>query len=406
MNYETTKVVDTIGQMHFEGNITPIVWFKHIKFASGKADTISIAILSDIVYWYRPTIVRDEQTGLPLGNKKKFKADLLQKSYQEYANLFGLTKLQVVRSIERLEKLGLIRRVLRNVTIPSGILSNVLFIELIPDALRLITFSSKSSNGEVDKYQSGCGEVSTLKSTPIPPEVEYTYTTTETTTSFCSAPDSESASPPLTPLTGGDVSFRNGNEKKKPRLKLTKEEKEGRVTRLPKDWVLPLVWRSWSLMNGMSEKSVDSAAFKFKCFWLAAVKNTKSDWYQAWRYWCSNEPGSQHIIFKEDFDQEHELSPVQPELLLSAIIKQSSDPKIQKWNEIQPRLKERIGSANYNSWIAVIELISLDEVAIFKVPSSFWKDQIVMNFLSDIIIFLKEIDPTLTDIEKEIKFIF
>ena len=58
MNNQSTPIVDSIGQMNFEGNITPLEWYKHIKFANGKADTIAITILSDIVYWYRPTFER------------------------------------------------------------------------------------------------------------------------------------------------------------------------------------------------------------------------------------------------------------------------------------------------------------------------------------------------------------
>ncbi len=36
------------------GNIVPPQWFQTITFESGKPDTNSILILSDILYWYRP----------------------------------------------------------------------------------------------------------------------------------------------------------------------------------------------------------------------------------------------------------------------------------------------------------------------------------------------------------------
>lgn len=142
MNSYTTPAVDAIGQMHFAGNIIPIEWFKHIRLENGAPDLIAIWLLSDIVYWYRPTIIRDEKTGQVIAKKKKFKADLLQKSYQDYADLLGIAKLQVTRAIKRLESLGLIRRVFRNITVSSIPLSNVLFIELIPETLKAITFDA------------------------------------------------------------------------------------------------------------------------------------------------------------------------------------------------------------------------------------------------------------------------
>jgi len=52
-----------LAHINFEGNIIPMAWFGHITFASNKADLLAINILADIVYWYRPTAVRDERTG-------------------------------------------------------------------------------------------------------------------------------------------------------------------------------------------------------------------------------------------------------------------------------------------------------------------------------------------------------
>ena len=75
MNTNLTKEVESIGSISFEGNIIPMEWFNHILCDSGKPDAIAIMILSDIVYWYRPTIVRNESTGTIIGYRKKFKAD-------------------------------------------------------------------------------------------------------------------------------------------------------------------------------------------------------------------------------------------------------------------------------------------------------------------------------------------
>ncbi|MGR3765985.1 hypothetical protein [Rossellomorea sp. NS-SX7] len=54
------KVVNQVGEMEIEGNLAPHLWYKNITFSSGKAHFVSITLLADILYWYRPTFVRDE----------------------------------------------------------------------------------------------------------------------------------------------------------------------------------------------------------------------------------------------------------------------------------------------------------------------------------------------------------
>ena len=89
-------IVDEMAEINISGNIIPQTWYGTILRPNGKPYLLAIVILSDIVYWYRPTEMRDEQSGRLVGWKKKFKADLLQKSYQQYADLFGESK----RSVE------------------------------------------------------------------------------------------------------------------------------------------------------------------------------------------------------------------------------------------------------------------------------------------------------------------
>ncbi|MGQ0979487.1 hypothetical protein ACT4V8_13270 [Acinetobacter baumannii] len=75
-------VVDKIASLNIEGNVIPANWFNTFKLENGKPDTNAVILLSEIVYWHRPTIVRDEDSGHIVSVKKKFKADLLQRSYQ------------------------------------------------------------------------------------------------------------------------------------------------------------------------------------------------------------------------------------------------------------------------------------------------------------------------------------
>ncbi|MGE7947935.1 DnaD domain-containing protein [Lysinibacillus sp. NPDC093688] len=133
--------VDAIGQMHLEGNVIPHTWYENIRLEStGKPDLIAITLLSEIVYWYRPSYVKEEASGRLIGIKKKFKADALQRSYDSFVDQFGFSKKQVRVAMDRLEKLAVIRREFRTVQTNGTSLSNVLFIDLNIGLLEGITF--------------------------------------------------------------------------------------------------------------------------------------------------------------------------------------------------------------------------------------------------------------------------
>jgi hypothetical protein len=130
--------------MNFEGNIIPQSWYQHIKYTNKRgtyADLLAISLLADIIYWYRPIEVRDEATGAAIGWKKKFKGDLLQRSYQSYAVTFGATYNQVRAAFSLLEELGMVRLYFRSVRgAHNQILSNVMFIEPIVESIAEATY--------------------------------------------------------------------------------------------------------------------------------------------------------------------------------------------------------------------------------------------------------------------------
>lgn len=141
-----TPVVEAIGRMHYEGNIIPHTWFQHIHMPAGKSengygkpDTIGIIILSDILYWYRPTEERDESTGRVVGRFRKFKPDKLQRSYSYWCDEFGFSKQQVYDAVHRLQAAGIITLEVKDITI--GIkgrerkLPNVLYVEPVPERI-------------------------------------------------------------------------------------------------------------------------------------------------------------------------------------------------------------------------------------------------------------------------------
>ncbi len=127
--YTTNKVVFAIGALNFEGNIIPHEWYQHLKTSQGTPHMTAIIILSEILYWYRPTVVRDEVTGKLLGYQQKFKGNKLQRSYQSFVDQFGFTKGQVRNAIDYLEKEGYLSREFRNITVGDLHLANVMYLE-------------------------------------------------------------------------------------------------------------------------------------------------------------------------------------------------------------------------------------------------------------------------------------
>ena len=143
MGYLTSGniIVDAMGSVNITGNVIPAVWYRTITKENGKPYLLAIVILADIVYWYRPSEVRDQGSGHILGWKKKFSEDILRQSYQYYADLFGESKKTVKTAMDRLEKLQVIRREFRTVSYGEGLVcNNVMYVELKPDMLYRLTF--------------------------------------------------------------------------------------------------------------------------------------------------------------------------------------------------------------------------------------------------------------------------
>ena len=197
------STVDAIGNFNFEGNIIPVNWFSTFKLSNGKPDVNAIIILSEIVYWHRPSVIRDEETGLIKGIKKKFKADLLQRSYGSFSDQFGLTKIQVRDALDRLESFGVIKKHFRTITVNNTKLNNVLFIDLIaPVLFKVTTLSSYNLGG----YQVINAEAPNL-------ELDTnTKTTTEITTDTLGANASTKKFKPKSSLLENGVTEQTASE--------------------------------------------------------------------------------------------------------------------------------------------------------------------------------------------------
>ena len=172
-------IVDEVGKIQLSGNIIPEAWFHTIVNENGKPNLLAINILAEIVYWYRPSEIRDEITGNVTYKKKFQDKDFLQKSYADICSKFNCSEKQVRESLKLLENIGVIQRHFKAAMTGYGKLPNIMFLELFPETLKKLTFS----NGNTC-FPLGKDRVPNLE-TPIAPEGNtITKNTTEITTNI------------------------------------------------------------------------------------------------------------------------------------------------------------------------------------------------------------------------------
>jgi hypothetical protein len=158
------EAVMALTGVEFVGNIIPHSWYNAPELrlpigkreTRGKPDLVAMMILADIVYWYRPIEIRDEDTGRHIGYRKKFKGEMLQRSYQAFADLFGFTKFQVADATDRLEDKALIKKHFLTVNVGGVKLGNVLFVQLFADKVIEITYPPIGI--ETDRHAIGIGD--------------------------------------------------------------------------------------------------------------------------------------------------------------------------------------------------------------------------------------------------------
>lgn len=138
MSYPINEIVAKMGEIPFAGDIIPHNWLLEIKRLNGKPDPIAVFLLAHICYWYRTTILREETTGKVIVSKK-FKADLLQKSYHDLEENLGFTHKQLKDAFLTLERLNLAHREFRTIIFKDVKCSNVLFIKINPEKIKEIT---------------------------------------------------------------------------------------------------------------------------------------------------------------------------------------------------------------------------------------------------------------------------
>lgn len=138
-----------MGNIAIEGNIIPHEWYNHLRNEKGRVQMNAITILADLIYWYRPVPIYDIKTGLISGYGRKFKEDLLQRSYRDLEKKFGLSENQIRTALIFLEEKGLAFREFRNINVRGHILNNVMYLGINPK--RILEITKKSEKAKLEK---------------------------------------------------------------------------------------------------------------------------------------------------------------------------------------------------------------------------------------------------------------
>ncbi|MCD8073666.1 MAG: DUF6017 domain-containing protein [Lachnospiraceae bacterium] len=136
--------MDKVAEMNLTGNRIPASWFLTIKKATGKPNMNAIVVLSDIVYWYQPEKILDDD-GKLIGYKKRFSGEYLNRSYLQISKRYGISKRDATNAIIALEKLGVVTRMFQTVFLGGNVYPNVLFLRLDAGRLFELTYPDESS---------------------------------------------------------------------------------------------------------------------------------------------------------------------------------------------------------------------------------------------------------------------
>jgi hypothetical protein len=101
-----------------------------------------ISVLSEIVYWYRPKRIKDNQSG-KITYVNKFLGDAWQTSYEHFEKKFGFNREKLRRIFVKLEQMGICAREFRNVKLRGQTYNNRLFIHLSSQFLSSYTDNKK-----------------------------------------------------------------------------------------------------------------------------------------------------------------------------------------------------------------------------------------------------------------------
>lgn len=386
MTNDITDEVKSIGSLNFEGNIIPIEWYSYLRLPNNKPDLVSIILLSEIVYWYRPTTIRDEFSGKIIGYKKKFKSDLLQKSYNDLEDLFGLTKDQIKKSLQRLEQLNLIKRIFRHINSQGSSLANVMFIQIFPEQISKITEKtydmSKNTHTSEHSYPGICVNKTTHTG-------KYTHTYTENTTKI---------------TTNNSLSLKN-SEKNKNNFNKSKEERENKMLKIwneivevhfnreikltPKRKILLKSRLGEYFENNLSSWTSFCMNITKSDFLMGRVKDFKVslDWILKEDSIIKVIEGNYHNTQNNKNDKNAEIEYINSKHEEQKILKElekTNTPKF--WQEMMKALLKDKGITTFNSWFKKNDYLNYENgILKVKAPSKFFAQWQKDHFFDDMI---------------------
>ena len=153
-------IVDKLGQMDFTGNIVNPNWNYHVTNENNKPNYLAVQILAEIVYWTRPSVVVDNETGVVELRKKFSHGDYYQVCYSQLEEKFNCTQKQAKSAMKLLFETGVIIQHLINDE--HGI--NQMYLEVVPEILHKFNTEEKEKrNHRKDK-----NKIDVITKTDIP----------------------------------------------------------------------------------------------------------------------------------------------------------------------------------------------------------------------------------------------
>jgi hypothetical protein len=376
MTYDLTDDVEAIGSINFEGNIIPIEWYRHLRLPNNKPDLVSIILLSDIIYWYRPTTIRDEISSKIIGYRKKFKSDLLQKGYKDLEDLFGFSPKQTREAFIRLESLGIIQRIFRTIESNGTKLSNVMFIKIFPTAIKYITNSLPISPQGNTYFPTGKHLLPLQEITTSPQGSTYTETTTNITTNNSLS------------LKAKKV---YNQTKQSALVKIVEKERENEMLKIwnelveeKNDTIIKLTPKREKLLNLRLKKvfNNDISLWKNLCKKISSSKFLMGEVtsFKATLDWTLKEENLIKIM-ENSYSMGDRLVAENKDSI-EVIDEVINDPI---WKKTREELKKQLGEGVFKSWISKLSFQAIsDNIAHFTAPTKFIKEWIITNYSEDI----------------------
>ncbi len=384
--------VKVMGSINFEGNIIPMEWFSHLKLDNGKPDTISILILSDIVYWYRPTIIRDESSGRIIGSKKKFKSDILQRSYSDFEKLLGFSEKQTREALIRLEKRSILERVFRHINVGGQKIPNVMFIKINPYIISEIT--NKHDDIPLEETIS----FPTGKHTfPYTESYGYSQVNTNTkTTTKITTKNSLSLKKSSNPKEVEQNIFEREKEMLNIWDKIIREGEKPSVHNQSRLFALKKVLEDFFENNLANWESYCMNIKKSNFLMGGGANNWRADltWAIRQENLIRVLEGYYHQKEGKTFENNKEELTEETEEICDDVV----------WNKVKEILKIKRGEATYKSWFKQLSLKGYEDNKVLLIASTkFIREWIINNYHRDIIDSFKQANFQIEELEIFIK---